>query len=237
MTGKTRRQAEMVLVPADGVHLVGDLLVPDQVRGVVLFAHGSGSSRRSPRNRYLAGQLHRAGLATLLVDLLTAGEKESDGESGSPPFDVDLLAWRLESVAGWLAEDSRTRNAPVGYFGASTGAAAALVAAANQPDRVGAIVSRGGRPDLAGGALAAVRAPTLLVVGGNDDLVLRLNERAHQALRCEAKVAVVPGATHLFEEPGALEQASDLAALWFLGHLSPPAREAPNEVTTAGRAL
>lgn len=235
MTGKMMRQAETVLVPADGVHLVGDLVVPDPTRGVVLFAHGSGSGRRSPRNRFVARQLNRAGLATLLVDLLTDDEEGTEAGAGSLPFDVDLLAWRLESAAGWVADDSRTRNAPLAYFGASTGAAAALLAAANQPDRVGAIVSRGGRPDLARGALAAVTAPTLLIVGGNDDLVRRLNERALEALRCETKLAIVPGATHLFGEPGAIGQAADLAAQWFLGHLSPPVLEARFE-PTAGRA-
>jgi len=205
---------EEVRIPVDGIELAGDLVVPSAAVGVVVFAHGSGSSRHSPRNRYVAEVLQDEGLATLLFDLLTPAE-EVDRRN---VFDVDLLGRRLEAVTAWLATRDVTRRLPVGYFGASTGAAAALWAAAAPDSRVAAVVSRGGRPDLAGDRLGAVRAPTLLVVGGNDDVVLELNREAAARLRCEHRLAVVPGATHLFEEPGTLEAAARLAADWFLDH-------------------
>jgi dienelactone hydrolase len=225
MPGNAKDQGETVLVPARGVHVTGDLVIPDEARGMVLFAHGRGSSRFSPRNRSVAGKLRRAGLATFLVDLLTADEELIDEETRALRFDIDLLAGRLVAVSDWLAASRRTAGLPLGFFGASTGAAAALVAAAARPGRVEAVVSRGGRPDLARGALVAVCAPTLLILGGRDEQVLRLNERAMESLSCEKKLAIVPGATHLFEEPGALEQVAELAALWFLGHLSPRTQE------------
>ena len=201
-----------------GAALRGDLVVPTGASGIVLFAHGSGSSRMSPRNRRVAVSLNDAGFATLLLDLLTAREESVDDRTRALRFDIDLLGDRLTAAVDWLATDARTAAMSIGAFGASTGAAAALVAAASRPDRVRAVVSRGGRPDLAGDQLSAVRAPTLLVVGGADSHVLRLNERASRMLsRCE--LAVVPGATHLFEEPGALERVTQLATTWFRRHL------------------
>jgi putative phosphoribosyl transferase len=194
--------------------LPGTLTVPDRAKGLVLFAHGSGSSRHSPRSRLVAERLGREGLATLLFDLLTT--EEADDRRNV--FDVELLAGRLLDATSWARARAATSALAIGYFGASTGAAAALVAAAGDPF-VGAVVSRGGRPDLAGGRLAEVRAPTLLVVGSVDTEVLRLNRLAAQQLRCEHEVAVVPGATHLFAEPGTLEAAADLALVWFASHL------------------
>jgi dienelactone hydrolase len=199
--------------------LTGDLSVPADARGMVLFAHGSGSSRLSPRNRQVAAALQQRGLATLLIDLLTADEARADEEDGRHRFDIALLAERLEAATRWLDDEASTATLPLGYFGASTGAAAALVAAARQPERVDAVVSRGGRPDLAGDALADVTAPTLLIVGGRDDVVLGLNRKALGRLRGPADLEVVPGATHLFEEPGALDQVAELAAKWFVEHL------------------
>jgi putative phosphoribosyl transferase len=202
-----------------GAALRGDLVVPTGASGIVLFAHGSGSSRMSPRNRRVAVSLNDAGFATLLLDLLTAREESVDDRTRVLRFDIGLLGDRLTAAVDWLATDARTAAMSVGAFGASTGAAAALVAAASRPDRVSAVVSRGGRPDLAGDQLSAVRAPTLLVVGGADSHVLRLNERASRMLsRCE--LAIVPGATHLFEEPGALERVTELAIMWFRRHLA-----------------
>ncbi len=208
-----------VVVPADGVELEGTLAIPDGVTGVVLFAHGSGSSRHSPRNRYVADVLNGAGLATVLIDLLSAEEEAVDAATAELRFDIGLLARRLGAASDWLAANPTTSSLPLGYFGASTGAAAALVAAAERPDRVGAIVSRGGRPDLAGDALARVRAPTLLIAGGADEQVVALNREAFQKLDVEKELAIVPGATHLFEEPGALEQVAELARQWFSRHL------------------
>ena len=197
------------------------LVVPPAARGLVVFAHGSGSSRFSPRNRFVAGVLEEAGLATLLVDLLTTAEEMVDLRTREHRFDVDLLAGRVEEAMRWAGSDERTRGLPVGLFGASTGAAAALVAAARTPDVVRAVVSRGGRPDLAGPALAEVRAPTLLIVGGDDELVLELNRQAAQAMAgAEADLVVVPGATHLFEERGALERAAEFARNWFVRRLA-----------------
>jgi dienelactone hydrolase len=215
-----------VRLRAGRVELDGDLAVPAGAGGVVLFAHGSGSSRHSPRNRQVAAALHRAGLATLLLDLLTAAEEELDRVTAELRFDVAMLGERLVAAVDWLAADAATAALPLGAFGASTGAGAALVAAAERPQAVAAVVSRGGRPDLAGPALARVRAPTLLVVGGLDREVLRLNQAALARLPATSRLEVVPGATHLFEEPGALDQVARLAAAWFAQHLggqAPPA--------------
>jgi dienelactone hydrolase len=213
-------QQRAVEIPADGVRLAGDLVVPPAARGIVVFAHGSGSGRFSARNRAVAGVLVRAGLATLLMDLLTPQEEAVDLRTRHLRFDIPLLARRVIASIDWLAADATARDLPVGCFGASTGAAAALIAAAERPERVGAVVSRGGRPDLAREALGRVHAPTLLIVGGNDPDVLRLNEQALAALGGEARLEVVPGATHLFEEPGALERVAALARDWFLEHLA-----------------
>ena len=202
--------------PAGEVRLAGYLTVPQDAPGIVVFAHGSGSSRHSPRNRYVARVLNDAGLGTLLFDLLTPDEEVNRANV----FDIGLLARRLTAVTGWLRAQPRAARAAVGYFGASTGAAAALWAAAGPGAGIFAVVSRGGRPDLARPRLAAVTAPTLLIVGGNDDVVLDLNRRAQAELRCENHLAVVPGATHLFEEPGTLAAAAALARDWFLSHLA-----------------
>jgi pimeloyl-ACP methyl ester carboxylesterase len=203
-----------VAVPGGPVDLPGTLTVPDEAIGVVAFAHGSGSSRLSPRNRLVASLLEQAGLATLLFDLLTPAEAEERRNV----FDIPLLADRLEAATSWLGYEPLTRRLPVGYFGASTGAAAALWAAAEE-DRVRAVVSRGGRPDLAGAQLGRVRAPTLLVVGGRDVSVLQLNDEARRRLRCVCELRVVGGASHLFEEPGALEAVGTLARDWLTSHL------------------
>lgn len=205
-----------VPVPADEAELAGNLEVPDGARGIVLFAHGSGSSRQSPRNRAVAGSLRRAGLGTLLLDLLTAEEEQTDLLTAEYRFDIGLLGHRLTAAADWLVRHPDTAGLPVHVFGASTGAAAALTAAARRPEAVRTVVSRGGRPDLAGEALAAVRAPVLLIVGGQDQAVLRMNEDAARQLGGPYDLMVVPGATHLFEEPGALEQVADAAQEWFL---------------------
>ena len=206
-------------VPAGPVELPGDLTLPAGAEAVVAFAHGSGSSRQSPRNRAVARALADAGLATLLMDLLTADEEASDRATGALRFDVALLAERLVAAIDWLSEQPKTASHRVGLFGASTGAGAALVAAAARPGRVGAIVSRGGRPDLAGEALERVEAPTLLIVGGRDEPVIGLNRGALEALGQRARLKIVDGATHLFEEPGALEEVARLAGDWFLTHL------------------
>ena len=211
-----------VLVHTGLVQLGGHLTVPAGPRGIVVFAHGSGSSRHSPRNRHVAAVLNRAGLATLLFDLLTA-EEEGQREY---VFDVALLARRLTDATTWLHGQPAARELPIGLFGASTGAAAALWAAADPGSPVAAVVSRGGRPDLAADRLPAVRAPTLLIVGGRDDLVLRLNRQAQALLRCPNRLALVPGATHLFEEPGTLDEAARLAVDWFADHLAGAARQA-----------
>jgi putative phosphoribosyl transferase len=210
---------QIVRVTAGSVTLEGNLTLPEEARGIVLFAHGSGSSRLSPRNRYVARILNEAKLATLLVDLLTPEEEAVDVRTGHLRFDISLLAERLVGATDWLVQHPDTGQLRIGYFGASTGAAAALVAAAVRPDVVGAVVSRGGRPDLAGRALAHVRAPTLLIVGGHDVEVLELNRAALAQLRAEKELVIVPGATHLFEEPGALDQVARLARDWFERHL------------------
>jgi putative phosphoribosyl transferase len=211
-------------VPAAGVTLEADMVVPEPARGVVLFAHGSGSSRHSPRNRDVAGQLQRAGLATVLADLLTPEEERVDARTGALRFDIDLLAGRVAALTDWLVAQEQAADLGLGLFGASTGAAAALVAATARPASVEAVVSRGGRPDLAGGLLRLVRQPTLLIVGERDRTVLELNRQAMRELGGEATLAIVPGATHLFEEPGALEQVARLAGDWFTGHLRPVPR-------------
>jgi putative phosphoribosyl transferase len=210
-----------VRVPAGAVTLDGDLSVPERARGVVLFAHGSGSSRRSPRNRYVARLLNEARLATVLLDLLTPGEEAIDLRTTHLRFDIGLLSERLIAATDWLMERSETRHLPVGYFGASTGAGAALVAAAERSDVVRAVVSRGGRPDMAGPALPRVQAPTLLIVGEADFLVIRLNQEAFAKLKCGKGLVIVPGATHLFEEPGALDEVAHLAREWFERYLTP----------------
>jgi putative phosphoribosyl transferase len=202
---------EQVRIPADGVELEGVLAVPLHAKGIVLFAHGSGSGRLSPRNTQVAAVLREAGLATLLMDLLTRAE-DAVYETR---FDIGLLARRLTATTAWVRGDPRTRGLALGYFGASTGAAAALVAAAELGDAVAAVVSRGGRPDLAMNVLERVRAPTRLIVGGRDQLVLELNRQAYERLQAEAELVVIPEATHLFEEPGALEEVAKLAAEWF----------------------
>ena len=206
------------------VTLAGNLVVPEDASGVVLFAHGSGSSRLSPRNRAVARDLSERGLATLLVDLLTSEEESIDAETAHLRFDIGLLADRLAGAKEWAKEQPETRDLEIGYFGASTGAAAALVASALHPKSIGAIVSRGGRPDLAGDLLPRVQAPTLLIVGGEDLPVIEMNRRAFAQLTCRKRLEIIPGATHLFEEPGTLEAVADLAGDWFLRHLAAPGR-------------
>ncbi len=213
-----------VKIPAEQARLQGDLVVPAGAGGIVVFAHGSGSSRLSPRNRYVADVLRQAGMATLLMDLLTADEETVDARTGHLRFDIPLLARRLVAATDWLLTQPETRPLRIGYFGASTGAAAALMAAAERPDVVAAIVSRGGRPDLAGPALASVRAPTLLIVGGHDYPVIVMNREALARMQVEARLEIVPGATHLFEEPGTLEEVARLARDWFARYL--PSRQA-----------
>ncbi len=209
------------VIPAAGVSLEGSLTVPEGARGVVLFAHGSGSSRHSPRNRQVAAFLNDAGFATLLMDLLTPAEEALDAQTSHLRFDIALLAERLVAATDWLDADSGTRNLAPAYFGASTGGGAALVAAAERPDAVRAVVSRGGRPDLAGAALPRVLAPTLLIVGERDLPVIEMNEAALVRLECVKRLEIVPGATHLFEEPGTLEQVEQLAGDWFVRYLHP----------------
>ncbi len=208
-----------VRIPAGAVTLHGDLAVPEGSQGIVLFAHGSGSSRMSPRNRFVAQVLMDAGLATLLMDLLTVDEEAADMRSGHLRFDIGFLAERLVAATDWLTSSPATGRLAVGYFGASTGAGAALVAAAQRPDVVRTIVSRGGRPDLAGDALERVKAPTLLIVGGHDGPVIDMNRDAMARMRAEVKIEIVPGASHLFEEPGRLEAVARLARDWFARHL------------------
>jgi len=205
----------LVEIPADAVVLQGALVVPARASGIVLFAHGSGSSRHSPRNNFVAGVLRSAGLGTLLMDLLTRGEDVAP----EARFDIDLLTRRLEAATRRVAELEQTKSLALGYFGASTGAAAALRAAASLGARIGAVVSRGGRPDLAWPALRRVEAPTLLIVGGLDDVVIELNQRAYEELRAEKQLITIPGATHLFEEPGTLEDVARLASEWFRRYL------------------
>jgi putative phosphoribosyl transferase len=214
-------EEQLVRVPAGEVMLDGNLTLPEGSHAIVLFAHGSGSSRHSPRNRYVARLLNEAKLSTLLIDLLTLDEEVIDARTAQLRFDIGLLAERLVAATDWLTQFPDTRQLRIGYFGASTGAAAALAAGALRTDVVGAVVSRGGRPDLAGAALMRVQAPTLLIVGENDGQVIQLNREALAQLRCEKQLMIVPGATHLFEEPGALEVVARLASDWFERHLVP----------------
>jgi dienelactone hydrolase len=200
--------------------LSGILTLPEKAAAVVLFAHGSGSSRHSPRNQFVARTLNDAGLATLLFDLLTQDEEAIDMLSREHRFNIRLLAKRLVHATKWAKQQDQTRDLRVGYFGSSTGGGAALVAAAELPEDIGAVVSRGGRPDMAGDALPKVQAPTLLIVGGKDDIVIELNEMARDQMRCQVKLEIVPGATHLFEEPGALEKVANHASNWFVKYLS-----------------
>jgi putative phosphoribosyl transferase len=209
-----------ILIETGGVLRQATLGLPSGTASIVLFAHGSGSSRHSPRNRYVAQVLQSQGIGTLLFDLLTRDEESIDELRGELRFDIPLLASRLKEVTRWLLERADTQGLQLGYFGASTGAAAALVAAAELPDAIGAIVSRGGRPDLAADSLGLVRAPTLLIVGGDDEPVIGMNRQALAKLGCEKQLVIVPGATHLFEEPGALEEVARLAAEWFRQHLT-----------------
>ncbi len=202
------------------VNINGDLSIIEGAKGIVLFAHGSGSSRFSPRNRFVAGVLQEKGLSTLLIDLLTKEEEQIDLFTRKLRFDIGLLTTRVIGATQWLQENDQTQKLRIGYFGASTGAAAALVAAAILGDQIRAVVSRGGRPDLAGPELAGVKAPTLLIVGGNDPVVIDINRQTVEKLHAEKKVEIIPGATHLFEEPGTLEQVAHLAAEWFAQHLA-----------------
>jgi putative phosphoribosyl transferase len=212
---------QIVHVTLDSVALEGALAIPDGATGIVLFAHGSGSSRHSPRNLYVAGALGQGGLATLLIDLLTAEEEREDDRTARLRFDINLLARRVVAATDWLLGNPAARHLRIGYFGASTGAAAALVAAAERPDEICAVVSRGGRPDLAIPVLGRVKAPTLLIVGDRDVPVIEMNHQAFTHLRAEKRLDIVPGATHLFEESGALEQVAHLALEWLLTHLKP----------------
>jgi dienelactone hydrolase len=216
---KMKTTTEFVRIPAEGVTLDGDLALPPIATGIVVFAHGSGSSRHSPRNTFVAQQLQAAGHGTLLFDLLT----QQEDATYETRFDIALLTRRLEAATRWLQQQPRTSTLKIGYFGASTGAAAALYAAATFGQEIGAIVSRGGRPDLAMAALGQVESPTLLIVGGEDYEVISLNRQAYAALHAEKQFVIVPGATHLFEEPGTLEEVARIAAQWFSDHLSPTA--------------
>jgi putative phosphoribosyl transferase len=207
-------------IPTGRAVLSGNLTIPENAMALVLFAHGSGSSRHSPRNQFVARTLNGAGIGTLLFDLLTPEEEALDIYTREHRFNIGLLAERLVRATNWARQQDQTRDLRIGYFGSSTGGAAALVAAAELPQDVGAIVSRGGRPDLAGAALPKVQAPTLLIVGGNDDIVIELNEMARDQMRCEVKLEIIPSATHLFEEAGALEQVAILASDWFSRHVT-----------------
>jgi putative phosphoribosyl transferase len=209
-----------VQIHAGRAVLHGNLNIPENASALVLFAHGSGSSRHSPRNQFVSRTLNEAGLATLLFDLLTPEEEAIDMQTREHRFNIDLLAMRLGHSTKWAKQQEQTSNLGLGYFGSSTGGAAALMAAVDAPQNVDAVVSRGGRPDLAGEALPKVKAPTLLIVGGNDDVVIELNEQARDRMHCEVKLEIIPGATHLFEEPGALEKVAQLASQWFSRHLT-----------------
>ena len=211
--------AEKVKVQAGKVALQGDLVIPENATAIAVFVHGSGSSRFSPRNRAVAGILNEGGLATLLMDLLSMEEQRIDEFTGELRFDIPFLAQRVVGTVDWLSENERTQGLKIGLFGASTGAAAALVAAAERQDAVGAVVSRGGRPDLASDWLPRVKAPTLLIVGGADTAVIQMNREAAELLTAENRIEIVPGAGHLFEEPGALQKVAELARDWFVKHL------------------
>jgi putative phosphoribosyl transferase len=214
-TSQTITQREVV-IPAGHHTIRGTLSLPRGARGIVVFAHGSGSGRYSPRNQFVAQVLQEAGLGTLLLDLL----EEAEANDRRKVFDIPLLAGRLQAAASWLAQENDIKNLTIGYFGASTGAGAALLAAAREPAAVGAVVSRGGRPDLAADFLPEVQAPTRLIVGGDDDVVLELNREAYNLLTCPRQLDVIPGATHLFAEPGALEEVAQLAQEWFVHYLT-----------------
>lgn len=216
---KTLIQDQEVRIPVGNVQLEGNLTLPEGAKGLVLFAHGSGSSRFSPRNRFVADALNEAGLGTLLIDLLNRQEEAVDTMTAQLRFDIPFLAERLILVIDWLKRQPETRDLSIGLFGASTGGGAALMAAVDRPNEVRAVVSRGGRPDLAGPVLPRVKAPTLLIVGGEDHPVIALNRQAFGQLKGEKRLWIVPGATHLFEEPGTLEQVAGLAAQWFAEHL------------------
>jgi len=216
MTENSGSPERFVEIPAGNRVVRGNLVIPPERRGLVAFAHGSGSGRFSPRNQFVAEAMQHVGLGTLLIDLL----EEDEANDRRKVFDIELLADRLEAAADWLRRDPETPDLRLGYFGASTGAGAALVAAARQPTRIGAVVSRGGRPDLARHALVSVAAPTLLLVGGRDDEVIELNRQALSPLRCLKELVIIPGATHLFPEPGALEEVARLAQNWFLRYLA-----------------
>src|SRR6266403_481345 len=209
-----------IRLQAERAILSGSLTIPENAVALVLFVHGGGSSRHSPRNQFVARTLNEAGLATLLFDLLTPEEESVDLYTREHRFDISLLAERLVHATNWAKQQEETKDFNIGYFGSSTGGGAALVAAAELPEEVGAVVSRGGRPDLAGEALPKVKAPTLLIVGGEDHVVIDLNEQARAQMKCECKIEIVPGATHLFEEPGALEKVAKLASDWFIGHIA-----------------
>ncbi len=220
-TLRKNNNEHLVSVQTEAVTLSGNLVIPTGAQGIVLFAHGSGSSRHSPRNRYVAKVLNNAGLATLLFDLLTSQEDIIDRQNSHLRFDIGLLASRLKGATDWISQHTATRMLNIGYFGASTGSAAALIAAAELPDSIRAIVSRGGRPDLAGTALTRIKAPTLLIVGSNDPIVIDLNQKAFARMSAEKKLNIIPGATHLFEEPGTLEQVARSASQWFQKYLNP----------------
>lgn len=219
---KQELQVEQVVnIPSGKVELEGELKVPQGATGVVLFAHGSGSSRHSPRNQFVARTIQEASVGTLLFDLLTKEEEAVDSYTGELRFDIKFLAKRLVDATKWVTSQPATQHLRIGYFGSSTGAAAALIGAVELSHVVAAVVSRGGRPDLAGEVLPQVKAPTLLIVGGNDDVVIGLNEEAYAQLSCEKELKIVPGATHLFEEPGTLEQVAQIASAWFKKKLQP----------------
>jgi len=215
----TAKEEKVVKIPSDEVAVIGNLTSPSNARSIVVFAHGSGSSRFSPRNTKVAREINASGMSTLLIDLLTEEEEATDMYSGEYRFNIDLLAKRLADATEWVVKNPATKNFAVGYFGASTGAAAALIAAAKLPEYVKAVVSRGGRPDLAGNYLPYVKAPTLLIVGGDDVEVIELNREAREQMTAQTKIVIVPGATHLFEEPGKLEQVAKLAIDWFVQYL------------------
>ncbi len=220
MTKMVTEDRTWIKIPSDGTTINGNMAIPKGAKGIVIFAHGSGSSRFSPRNTQVARELNNAKIATLLIDLLTDAEEEVDMQTGEYRFNIDLLAQRLISATDWARKKNETKELEIGYFGASTGAAAALIAAAKLPEDIAAVVSRGGRPDMAEKYLEKVRAPTLLIVGGNDPVVIGLNKQALKQISAEKRLEIVLGATHLFEEPGALEQVSRLATEWFSRYLA-----------------
>jgi len=227
MTTGSQASAVAVMVPIDGRQLLGDLATPANALGLVVFAHGSGSSRHSSRNRFVARTLERRGLATLLIDLLTREEEVVDERTAEYRFDIPMLAQRLVTIVDWLKGRPDTSSSAIGLFGASTGAGAALIAAAQRPHAIGAVVSRGGRPDLAGPALANVKAPTLLIVGSRDEPVIEMNRDAMRRMPGEVRLEIVTGATHLFEEPGTLDRVAELAGTWFAQYLKPTSERRP----------